>query len=146
MDKLKPHFSFAGRTNRQPYWVTSVLIYMAIVVASFTAVTLPIIGLLVFIPVLVLGLWAGMAVAVRRLHDRNKSGWWLLAMYLPPTLFSIVGELASVSNPEAGSGVALLGVPFSIWAFVELGCLKGTIGPNRFGDDPLQPTVAEVFS
>ena len=49
--------------------------------------------------------------------------------------------------PEiAGAGFNALTLPFSIWALVELGMLKGTSGPNRFGPDPLQPSQVEVFS
>ena len=40
---------------------------------------------------------------------------------------------------------AVLGLPFSIWGFVVMGCLKGTVGPNKYGDDPLQP-LQEVFA
>lgn len=56
--------------------------------------------------------WAHLAVNVKRWHDRDKSGWWVLIELIP-----------------------LIG---SIWALVELGCLKGTYGKNRFGPDPLE--------
>jgi uncharacterized membrane protein YhaH (DUF805 family) len=36
-----------------------------------------------------------------------------------------------------GTVVYLLGAAVLIWAIVELGCLRGTEGPNRFGPDPL---------
>jgi uncharacterized membrane protein YhaH (DUF805 family) len=52
----------------------------------------------------------GLAVSVRRLHDTNRSGWWLLIGFIP-----LVG---------------------SIWLLV-LVCLRGTSGENRFGPDPL---------
>ena len=51
-----------------------------------------------------------LAVGVRRLHDIDKSGWWLLIVIIP-----IIGW------------VLLL-----VWV-----CTKGTLGPNRFGPDPL---------
>jgi uncharacterized membrane protein YhaH (DUF805 family) len=47
------------------------------------------------------------AVSVRRLHDRNKSGWWVLLYFVP-----VIGQ---------------------IWLFLELGVLAGTPGPNRYG-------------
>ena len=56
-------------------------------------------------------IWSGICVGVKRCHDRNKSGWFILIQLVP-----LVGP---------------------IWYFVELGCLRGTIGPNRFGEDPL---------
>jgi len=56
--------------------------------------------------------WSGICVGIKRFHDRNKSGWWILIQFVP-----VIG-------------------PF--WYFVEAFCLKGTTGPNRFGPDPLQ--------
>jgi uncharacterized membrane protein YhaH (DUF805 family) len=38
-------------------------------------------------------------------------------------------------------GFELVSLALMIWGFVELGCLRGTVGPNRFGPDPLQRTV-----
>ena len=46
-------------------------------------------------------------VHIKRFHDRNKSGWWLLIGLIP-----IIG---------------------AIWLLIELGFLTGTPGPNRFG-------------
>ena len=51
----------------------------------------------------------GLAVAVRRLHDTNRSGWWLLLNLAP-----IAGQ-----------------VVLTIWMFE-----RGTVGENRFGADP----------
>ena len=69
------------------------------------------------IPVLLLAfsttgisLWSGLCIAIKRYHDRDKSGLWVLIQLVP-----IVGPL---------------------WYFVETGFLAGTPGPNRFGPDP----------
>jgi uncharacterized membrane protein YhaH (DUF805 family) len=44
---------------------------------------------------------------------------------------------------EGGTGIVLhvVGFAISVWAFVELGCLRGTVGPNQYGPDPLAPSV-----
>lgn len=60
--------------------------------------------------------WSGICVSAKRLHDRNKSGWWMLIQFIP-----IVG---------------------AIWYLIEVGFRAGTLGPNRFGQDPLAPAVA----
>jgi len=52
----------------------------------------------------------GLAVSVRRLHDRDKSGWFILLYFIPLVGFIIL----------------------LIWY-----CTRGTVGPNRFGPDPL---------
>jgi len=60
---------------------------------------------------LAFGIWSGICVGIKRYHDRDKSGWWLLIQLVP-----VIG---------------------SVWYFVESFCLSGTPGPNRFGPDPL---------
>ena len=56
----------------------------------------------------------GLAVEIRRLHDLDKSGWWILISFIP-----FVGWIGSII--------------LFVW-FVG----RGTEGPNRFGEDPLQ--------
>jgi uncharacterized membrane protein YhaH (DUF805 family) len=135
-------FSFRGRLNRKPYWMT-VIATMAIIVlllllalsmirehrfefAAFTVVIL----LILYIPLV----WIGLAISAKRLHDRDKSAWWLLVFYLLP------GILSSAGNEMGDVGFILLHIisfAISVWAFVELGCLRGTPGANRYGPDPL---------
>ncbi len=55
--------------------------------------------------------YPGINLGIKRFHDRDKSGWWVLIILVP-----IIGP---------------------IWYFIEAGCLRGTVGPNRFGPDPL---------
>lgn len=149
MDKLSAVFSFGGRLNRAPYWQGAILAWMGMTVVGFFMYSLGTLfaplGLLTVVPVVV-GMVVMLSLLVRRLHDRGKSGWWLLAMYLPAVLFSALGTIASMSEPDVGAAFRVLGLPFSIWTFVDLGCLRGTNGPNRYGLDPLHPEMVEVFS
>jgi uncharacterized membrane protein YhaH (DUF805 family) len=156
MDWTTLLFSFNGRINRGKYWL-AVLIYMA-VWTTFIAGSLVWLGglnfdnllslagaglmiwLIGFI-LLVAGTWSGLAVGVKRLHDRDKSGWWILLFWLGP---SILGSWPTAA-PDFGGGfiLALAAGALGIWAFVELGCLRGTSGPNRYGPDPLgNPALA----
>jgi len=66
------------------------------------------------------------AVTVRRLHDRDLSGWWYLGYF-------------------AASIIPLLNFIVFI-AFLVVLLLPGTPGPNRFGEDPKDPTAADVFA
>ena len=68
----------------------------------------------------------GIAVTVRRLHDRDMSGWWYLG-FIALGMIPFVGWIANI-------------------AFLVILCLPGTAGPNRFGEDPMDPTGAEVFA
>jgi uncharacterized membrane protein YhaH (DUF805 family) len=78
------------------------------------------------------------AVAIKRLHDRDKPGWWAIPfVFLPVLLSSAATDLVTPSAGvlQACSGLLLL------WGFVELACLSGTRGPNKFGPDPLQSGI-----
>jgi uncharacterized membrane protein YhaH (DUF805 family) len=103
-------FGFAGRIPRKTFWLWGVL---GMLVASILLeLLLGIAGmseeLRGAIPALLM-LWPGLAISVKRWHDRDKSGWWVLINLVP-----VVGF---------------------VWALVENGFLRGTAGPNRFGED-----------
>lgn len=66
------------------------------------------------------------AVTVRRLHDRDMSGWWYLG-FVVVSMIPLVGIIASI-------------------AFLVITLLPGTPGPNRFGEDPKDPSSAQVFA
>ncbi|MBT8038041.1 MAG: DUF805 domain-containing protein [Verrucomicrobiae bacterium] len=107
-------FSFGGRIPRRTYWAYS-FILMGIVMAVLVA---PIMLLgeespvtLIIVAVVYVGMiWSSLALQCKRWHDRGKSGWWFLIGLVP-----------------------LIG---GIWSFIEVGCLRGTMGPNDYGDDP----------
>jgi uncharacterized membrane protein YhaH (DUF805 family) len=145
---LLTYLSFRGRANRQLYWVTNITLgvfaFIDFVIVSGVGAVAPAVGGFIALPILGLFI-AGLSVGARRLHDRNKSAWWLILFLGAPWFFSILGFLAAAGAGEAASAIRVLGLPFSLWGFVEMGCLKGTTGPNKYGDDPLQP-AAEVFA
>jgi uncharacterized membrane protein YhaH (DUF805 family) len=85
-------------------------------------------------------LWVYTATSVKRLHDRNKSGWWLLLFFALPGMYSQFGN--RVGDALGGWATLLFGLAafvFSVWGFIEMYCLRGTRGINRFGADPLAP-------
>jgi uncharacterized membrane protein YhaH (DUF805 family) len=135
-------WSFRGRINRQPYWLAS----LAIVVVLGVAISLIVgggiaegapaarVGIGLLIPALGIPLiWIGLALGAKRLHDRGKSAWWLVVFYLLPSGLQSVGERLG----DIGLVPVLVGLLVSAWGLIELGFLRGTAGPNRFGSDPL---------
>jgi len=148
MDKIARLFSFKGRIKRLSYWIVQVTC-IASIIAAWTVgdllAALTRVGLsfgawgLVF--GLVIGLFVSLAASTRRLHDRDKSAWWLLLFVGIPWVGRVFAILLG-QQPElrdAARGIALITVvPLSVWAFVELGVLRGTRGPNRYGEDPLE--------
>lgn len=83
-----------------------------------------------------------LAVGVRRLHDIDRSGLWLLLPY-GSWILSIVLTLAGA---VVLAGIANL-VSLVAWLIILIfALLDGTRGPNRFGDDPKGPDHSEVFA
>ena len=140
--KLATYFTFSGRTSRLGYWRLQVpLILFAAVfwcggflLAELTGVDwLSGLGVVALLPLV----WAVTALYFRRLHDRNKSGWWMVPFYFGPLAIDLaVYTLAGHGENQTAGLIALAGLALWIWAFVEVGLLGGTRGPNRFGPDP----------
>jgi uncharacterized membrane protein YhaH (DUF805 family) len=157
-------FSFNGRANRAKWWLL-LLIQIGAAIAYYTAlcmlmwtsvvavVTSPSAesvlanasGSILIVILLCLAYCIGMfiislAVTVKRLHDRNRGGAWILVFALGPWLALVCATLFAITHSGALAGLsAITAVVISFWGFIELGCLRGTIGDNRFGVDPLAP-------
>ena len=148
MDLGNLFFGFSGRLNRGKYWLAVVVFVVISAIMSALDLALgpdsisaallnAIVGIVTFI--------SGLAVGIKRLHDRDKSGWWLLVFYVVPgiliTIALIIGiygvATESMGNLGTATLLGLASLAIGVWAFVELGCLRGTVGPNRFGPDPL---------
>jgi uncharacterized membrane protein YhaH (DUF805 family) len=137
-------FSVQGRLNRQPYWLIGIAITVVITLVLIFAIANAVIEhdvsgtiflLLTIFGVLCIPLiWIGFAIGAKRLHDRDKSAWWLLVFYILP---SILSQIAYQMGIMAGLVFSLASFAITVWGFVELGCLRGTRGPNRYGADPL---------
>lgn len=114
----KALFGFRGRIGREMLWTVFLSIFMLVdflgTVVHYTPgdKLVSVFSVWVFVAFVIAALWVGIAIQVQRLHDRNNSGLMLLYWLVPIFGMFIV--------------------------FVHLGCLKGTTGPNEYGDDPLQ--------
>jgi uncharacterized membrane protein YhaH (DUF805 family) len=151
MDWRSLLFSFRGRINRAKYWLAVLVFVVADFVLGLVGWVLgnglafqilsSVVNLAVFI--------AGIAVCIKRLHDRDRSGWWLLLFYAGPVVVAFVGGFvfwAAADTVDTAADWSYLGLRFcllggialAIWGFVEIGCRRGTAGYNRFGPDPLK--------
>jgi uncharacterized membrane protein YhaH (DUF805 family) len=100
--------------------------------------TLPVLVRLIVTPLVA---WCFLIMSIKRLHDRDRSGWWMVPFVILPGLFKQLSPLTvSASNVIAVTATALAVVAvlgLYIWGIIELFVLKGTTGTNRFGPDPL---------
>lgn len=134
-------FSYQGRVNRGKFWLTA-LIYFGVGIILAIIQLIPILGQLVALVVNIAVMVSGIFVGIKRLHDRDKSGWWLLPYYFVPfILFGVGGYLALAAEEMTSASMLflLLGGAVMLWVFIDLGCLRGTIGPNQYGPDPIAP-------
>jgi uncharacterized membrane protein YhaH (DUF805 family) len=104
----------SGRISRSHYWLKwalpifvigialALLVFATIDDPTVAATIIPIFDLII--------LWPGIAILIKRSHDRDRSGWFIL-LFLVPLL--------------------------NLWPLIELLFLRGTIGSNRFGPDPV---------
>ena len=123
---LKRYADFSGRSRRKEYWMFLLGVFIAAILLSIVEGIVGLGGMVggVYGPLTVLfflGVFVpSLAVQVRRFHDQDKSGWFVLLGLIP-----ILGGLA-------------------VLIFM---CLEGTRGSNRFGEDPKDPSGgAAVFS
>ncbi|MEA3503287.1 MAG: DUF805 domain-containing protein, partial [Actinomycetota bacterium] len=110
-------FSFEGRINRLKYWLNSliplVIVFLSVIPVIVTAKEGQ--GASGFASLLMMAgwaaaIWISLAIQVKRWHDLDQSGWWVLLGFVPYV---------------------------NIIVMIILGFIKGTVGRNRFGDDPL---------
>ncbi len=145
---FKRYAEFSGRSRRMEYWMFTLFNVIVVTVLMFVVlgaggasgvleaqasgdtsaglgalfgglgVLILLYGLVIIVP--------SIAVTVRRLHDRDMSGWWYLG--------AVIGGM-----------IPYLGFLVSI-AFLVLMALPGTPGPNRYGPDPKGIGEAETFA
>jgi uncharacterized membrane protein YhaH (DUF805 family) len=124
-----------GRIGRQQYWLGMLGVALAIValmgIIWTTAQFLLGLPLIVFIAVSVY------VLAIKRLHDRNKSGWWTLVFLWAP---GVTDRLSNKVVEESATWwiLFLIGAVLSLWGLIELGFRRGTDGENDYGPDPIR--------
>ncbi len=157
MSLIKLLFGFQGRINRTQYWLGSFGVSLAAIVLNVivsmavtpTAVdttkaaaqAAPMLLMFLCIVSMVTG-WAGTALQWKRFHDRGRPGWIAFAPILPAMMIavSIVGH--ALEGAPFGAMIAgvmpwvFLLMAISLYFFIELGCLAGNPGPNKYGDPP----------
>jgi len=142
---LQKYADFSGRAARAEYWwfVLAIIVCYVIIniIESLIGINRMVLG--IYGPLMVL-LWLAtlvpqIAVSVRRLHDTNRSGWWLLVVVIPYAILGfMMGRAAGAGN---ASGLAAAGL-FSLVALagalviLVLMILPGNKGDNSYGPDP----------
>jgi uncharacterized membrane protein YhaH (DUF805 family) len=152
---FKRYADFQGRSRRKEYWMFILMntIIMLVLAGPFFVsfvgasianpndpaaqeaalaalfeggVSISMIGLFLYLLYALAAFIPSLAVTVRRLHDRDMSGWWYLGLSVAGAI-PVIGFVASI-------------------ALLVLMVLPGTAGANRFGADPKDPYAEDVFA
>ena len=112
---FRNYVNFSGRAIRSEFWYWTLFVFVLVGVLGIIdqrlnpgvsmgafSILNALVSLALFLP--------GLAVSIRRLHDIDRTGWWVLLSFIP-----LIGILVLI-----------------YWA-----CQPGTSGPNRFGPDPM---------
>jgi uncharacterized membrane protein YhaH (DUF805 family) len=160
---LKRYAEFSGRSRRMEYWMWTLfmfliwMVFLVLIVAIAGAALMgggnpvgsmmAMGGGILIIGALALLVWLALlipsiAVGVRRLHDTERSGWWLGGLILLDILNAVVrnsvgGGLSMIFS------LALVALAIAVLVFM---CLDGTKGPNKYGPDPKGGVDAQVFA
>jgi uncharacterized membrane protein YhaH (DUF805 family) len=104
--------------------------------------------------------WIYLAAGVKRLHDLNRTGAWLV-VFLGTPIIAVIFLIASLGlsagaqllagqTPDAAAMqqmgmiaiiTGLVCFVVGIWGLIWFGCLRGSVGPNEYGPDPLEGRV-----
>jgi uncharacterized membrane protein YhaH (DUF805 family) len=135
---FRKYTEFDGRAGRSEYWWFTLAVWLVTLVLGLLTLsgvdfdTEEFSGIGLIGTGLMLVFWLAIivpsiAVMVRRFHDRDMSGWWVLGFVLL-SMLPFVGFIASIAQ-------------------LVIFCLKGSQGDNRYGADPLMGAAnPEVFS
>jgi uncharacterized membrane protein YhaH (DUF805 family) len=179
MNNLIGNFQgFNGRLNRQPFWISGIILAVISIVISL--IILPLIGLSIMpamppldgsttaadisgiveasrakagwvsLVIFLIFLYPSAAICIKRRHDRNNNGLdvWIYfglaviaalvsALGIGMTTMDVGGTAIPVPGPVSIALSAIVGI-YGLYLLVVLGFLKGTVGPNNYGPDPLQ--------
>ena len=130
---FKKYFDFKGRASRSEYWYFLLFIFLGYGAGLLLMLITPVLAWLLgifFIAVII----PAIAVAARRLHDINKSGWFQ-AIPIPPGII----ETVFVMNRNTTGEMIFLIIGLACYIYlIVLYCTAGDSKKNRFGKNPLK--------
>ena len=143
MDWIHLSTSFEGRITRQPFWI-AVAVFFAIEIAILfsggdddkwgTALDLVL-------------TYPQLAVCAKRGHDRNTPLWIVGLFFAIGAVFDVLLLGGWITNADVANPPPLMLaflIPYAVFALaliIDLGFRRGTVGPNRYGPDPLETSA-----
>jgi uncharacterized membrane protein YhaH (DUF805 family) len=139
MNWIELFTSIEGRISRQPFWIAFVCLLIPELIAMYVLGNRwnSVLSLVLTYP--------NFAVLAKRGHDRNVPTWVpgiVVAASIALDVLALLNLLGTTENPNTLFYV--IGIPMGLMALIliiDFGFRRGTVGPNRYGADPLEGTA-----
>lgn len=158
-------FSFRGRINRKQYWLGTTLVGFISAIMQVMASAMRARAMVdvkgpgaalaaaasssaLVLPIFVLVTWSSLAVQFKRFHDRGRTGWITMA----PMVLAVLLIVSILGGIFSGAPIELLfsdALPYfallmltGLAFFIDLGCLAGVEGTNKYGPPPGTPPAS----
>lgn len=144
-DVLKNYFKFGGRASRYEYWAFAIIDwFIALIIVGIIGLINQNISNILYAAYALLTFIPTLAVSFRRLHDVNKSGWFITAPVLVLVIFAVVdsaleysgiglGKIGTIVMGACASGALIFTILVFYWK-----CKKGSLEANKYGAPVLE--------
>jgi uncharacterized membrane protein YhaH (DUF805 family) len=126
--------SFDGRIGRARFWFGAGVGFAFFFAGLVCIGLIPYFGMLMALVFFLSAASVFIPIGIKRLHDRGKSGKWLLVFYALPVFLEWASGVSRTFLPS--SLLALAALMVLVWSVVELGLLRGSEGSNQYGPGP----------
>jgi uncharacterized membrane protein YhaH (DUF805 family) len=139
------YFQTDGRIGREAFWLgLGGLLFVGMVVwlvlnTAFGMATF--MGRLLMLAMQLILAYPAFALFAKRFQDRDKPAVLGLILILLGLAINFVGLAGATGDPIypnlLGWILRAIDLIVALWFLIELGILRGTIGPNQYGSDPI---------
>lgn len=152
---FKKYTDFSGRASRSEYWWFVLFCAVSWAITNAVGAILGIVQIIGIGQIYLLALLPpSLAVTARRLHDTGRSGRWIVLplLSIPATMVGLILFIVDLARnwDSVGTltplwilcfGIAVVSLVLGAVLLLVLSALPGTVGPNRYGPDPLHPEL-----
>jgi uncharacterized membrane protein YhaH (DUF805 family) len=140
-------FRWRGRIGREWFWLGYIMLGAVGGAANAALLMLgpfDLVGMAAKAFLGLLILYTFLSVAIKRLHDRNKSAWWIILYYFVPSGLVAPTQQLRVLFPEYAWIPPTIAGLILLWALIDLGFRRGTKGANRYGEQAMDEPPIEL--
>jgi uncharacterized membrane protein YhaH (DUF805 family) len=138
-------FSLAGRISRYQWWIGTLCIFVYVVIVAFVEMAIfrlkfranTASRIETFLLFDLVRLYASYCIAAKRFQDRGKPALYAQIAVGVWLVYAVLDLIGVAGANAIGYGFSVIMIGILVWFIVDLGCLRGTVGPNAYGLDPV---------